>query len=1341
MAELDWNIFESLSGAQTKNWELLCRELVRRNYARFGDFRSTAQQPGIEFHLNLTDDCSLGDSITHWGWQCRWYDLPAGRSIGKTRKNKIINALETTQKYIPELTDWVLWTRRSLTPKDQEWFYGISTKYKLHLWTETDVIGLLTGEAEVLKKTYFGNLVLMPENFKRMHEESMAPIKKRWEPQLHIEIEVERELKSALGTPGTWSIFREAADDLANRSETIKSETRDLRNSERDLVKQLTATLSDQSNHLLSLAEALDTASLDNVKHCLEGAINPSFRKYDIALLANRLRSINHPISISIAAATWEINNYFYLLKQFSDKLDQNFFAVIGDAGFGKTYLAAELTKTTMELPGGVFLQAKYLANNGTLDDLIRRVSFEGNSLEQLLEAIDAVGARIGRRIPILIDGLNESENPRNWKDLIQTLQVQLKRFTHCVIIVTLRSAVIEDSLPTDSGIEKLFLTGFEYNTEKATSTYFDYYKIDPTDALLPWDKFSSPLFLSLFCQATNPDREKTVGVESIPRSLTAVFEKYRDLVISRVVSKLRISKDDVKHALDRVGLALWNESARSFKFDRLRELVGDQPRDWDKSLARGLEEEGVLTREPASYSNRFNQNNYQDENQVSAILYDAFAGFIIADAIINNQGPMKFDTWLSSNWEKLDFSSNDYQPLAEDILNGFVGLSPRRFGGSFWKKIPSPLREVALLETAQLEPEKIDTETIKELAKLCTNSPKSGTRDLFYQLWSTRAALNHPLNSTFLNEVLTDMEVGKRDLVWTEWIRSNREEIHNDLEYWEREWSSTKDRNETDQLVALWISWVLTSSVRRLRDQATKTLYWYGLGSPQSFFEMVTRTLILNDPYLPERMIAAAYGVVMGSQKVIDEMKKPLSWFLKQLKEQLLGDNAIVPSNHWMIREYVQCIFNFAMNFATDSIPNDIPIHNRELVFGKASYVFANQVRNEFSGYLSRDFKNEKVGRLFSDRHKHDNCHAGFSDAMTEIKGRIFELGWRENKFKEIDANIPDRYTHRNEPGITDPYSFKYALIAVQETAGVLTDAGKLKKRSHLKHGIPMVDIDPSFPQIPPKLPVKISSWVEQSPKENRDWLSSGKVMIPDELLQSQVFDGKVGPWIAVNGFLQSTNKLLGRSTFGFIRGILIPKDKVKTVVSLLNTRDYLGNTYIPEEPHSSYTFAGEIPWSDEFAEDENYDEEFGPYKARIGDWQKGIISEVLSHQYTWESYHSDLNQAGYFSVPSKSFSHKFNLRSLTSSFDQFDPKGNLASITFSPPDHFDSEGNLLYLRKDLLLQYAKVKKQEFIWVVWGERTLTNLGYNHPDWCNQIYQNRGHLWRRIIALNDFPQR
>lgn len=228
MPQVNWDAFAQLPGSAEKNFEMLCRGLVWRHYARYGDFRALAAQPGVEFHQKLNARCELGDPGRWYGWQCRWYDHPSGRALGTSRRKKIADAISLTETILPELTDWVLWTRRPLTKGDQEWFFHRKTRMDLHLWTAAEIEDHLSGPAEILRRTYFGELVLRPETLEMLHEISVAPILRRWNPAVHQTIEAEREISRMLAEPATWLDVRQSALQLLEEAKGIEVDLKGL---------------------------------------------------------------------------------------------------------------------------------------------------------------------------------------------------------------------------------------------------------------------------------------------------------------------------------------------------------------------------------------------------------------------------------------------------------------------------------------------------------------------------------------------------------------------------------------------------------------------------------------------------------------------------------------------------------------------------------------------------------------------------------------------------------------------------------------------------------------------------------------------------------------------------------------------------------------------------------------------------------------------------------------------------------------------------------------------------------------------------------------------------------
>ena len=254
MPSLNWEQFEQLSGDSTDNWESLCRSAVLRNFGSLGSLRAVAMQPGVEFHLRIDRYSGwLGEPGRWWGWQCRWYDLPAGTQIGTVRRSRIEDSIRKTEEYAPEVTDWVLWTRRPLTPTDQEWFYAIESSMKLQLWSEDDLETLLQGDAAVLRRTYFGDLVLSANVLSDLRDRSLAPVRDRYNPAVHIEVAAEHTLRRFLCEERSWPEITKLKAELTDSIEELAEFTDHV---EENLKADLRSLVED-AEHLRATLERL----------------------------------------------------------------------------------------------------------------------------------------------------------------------------------------------------------------------------------------------------------------------------------------------------------------------------------------------------------------------------------------------------------------------------------------------------------------------------------------------------------------------------------------------------------------------------------------------------------------------------------------------------------------------------------------------------------------------------------------------------------------------------------------------------------------------------------------------------------------------------------------------------------------------------------------------------------------------------------------------------------------------------------------------------------------------------------------------------------------------------
>jgi hypothetical protein len=1344
---LDWDKFAELPGEPDRNFELLCRGAIRRNYGSKGDFQSVAQQPGVEFHLRLTQSCDeLGAPPRWWGWQCRWYDLPSGRAIGSRRREKIVQAIRTTEKWLPDMTDWVLWTRRPLTPGDQKWFRGIKTKMTLHLRTgEDDLPDLLTGDAAGLRASYFGELVLSPARLSRIRAEGIEAVKRRYNPEVHVKVEAEKVLEQVLGTPSSWQSLSLRATKLRKKATQLRADQRllDRRDPYRDAIGRLLDDAGVVEARLRAIIAILAERGAPFATALAGDPIGAGVTRRELNRVAARLRMRGEPAALGLHMLEAELRRARRLLAGFAQRASISVCGVVGGAGRGKSNLAIDLTAERDGSPAGVYLQGRNLPRNGTLEDLLGPlISRPAGSFLELLEGLDAAGARAGRRIPLVIDGLNEAEDPARFKALLSSLKIAAAEFPNVLVLLTLRESAFEYALP-DEEPPWLELRGFDQEFDEAIERYFAYYKILRGEGRLPVRMLRQPLLLWMFCEVANPGppEERTpVPLSALPATPVRLYERFRDESVKRIATELlSCAEFDVAGGLDRVALALWDQGVRQLPFEEIRGMIDRDP-DWHKSIARALEDEGVLMREPATSWHQ----------QPSGILFDAFAGFLIADAIVRRVGTGGIEAWLrdEENLAKLDPTPGSGHPLATDILSALAGVLPRHAHRQLWQYLDGARREQALIDAADLDRGDVDTETAEAIADVLREGAVPAFRQIMDRLADVRSDPWHPLNATFVDRVLRELDVAERDLRWSEWARTANDPgwprrtgpLQRDVEQASQMWRQRSSRSEDDRLRALWISWLLTSTDRRLRDHATEALYRFGRGAPDAFFSMTLATLNVNDVYVPERMLAASYGVAMANQRPTD-LRFPDAFhdYLRELAAATRGDCAPHPTSHWLMRSYADGAWQLACARYPEIECELAAAWAEPFAVTKAPRGYSDKSRRggEVEPAIGMDFENYTLGRLYEDRPNYNFTHKNYLAGVAQIRGRIWQLGWRKELFEEIDRRISEeqwRGGRMDRPDRVDRYGKKYGWIAYYELAGRLYDGDGLSP--DVTEGI--VDIDPSFPDEPPPLPINLPAWARATPARLSDWVRRGIIEVPNGLLVNDAVGEDGNEWVGVYVSLRDHHELAGRQAGGTVEALLVTARVAARLEEALAQLRGWSDADWPGDPSDYYTMAGEIPWSPKFAASLFRYEEH-PYRYELDLPGIGRFdAETVTHRYAWEGYHSTTNQQGGLMVPSRLVSTGMGLTKAPDNLDHVDADGRLAARVFLAPEHFE-RGNALYIRRDVLDSYAKRRKREVVLVVRGERQPEyELISDRPRWYINAAVARADEWgfaRRLKNL------
>ena len=161
----------------------------------------------------------------------------------------------------------------------------------------------------------------------------------------------------------------------------------------------------------------------------------------------------------------------------------------------------------------------------------------------------------------LLIDALNEADEPKAWQEELPSLLAEINRSPWISLGVSVRSTFRPIVLPAGSvsRVAEIEHRGFEHRELEATERYFDAFGLDQPRAPLLMPEFSNPLFLKLYCEGL-----KDLGLSTAPTGethATEVFELYLKAKAERIVSRLKSrSRDSTRGDDDRRVL----QSARS---------------------------------------------------------------------------------------------------------------------------------------------------------------------------------------------------------------------------------------------------------------------------------------------------------------------------------------------------------------------------------------------------------------------------------------------------------------------------------------------------------------------------------------------------------------------------------------------------------------------------------------------------------------------------------------------------------------------------------------------------------------------------------------------------------
>lgn len=552
----------------------------------------------------------------------------------------------------------------------------------------------------------------------------------------------------------------------------------------------------------------------------------------------------------------------------------------------------------------------------------------------------------------------------------------------------------------------------------------------------------------------------------------------------------------------------------------------------------------------------------------------------------------------------------------------------------------------------------------------------------------------------------------------------------------------------------------------------------------PAILFKHVPKTLSFNDPYVSERVLAAAYGVAMSlvDSSAATTFRPLLGSLADTLYRNMFALRAGHATHHCLKRDYALGIIQLAVQKkclrlpATTNRNLTTPFPNTPSVFSRSASPQSAVI--EAIGYaIQMDFGNYTIGRLIPNRANYDDKNPDYVRVRSQIERRIYDLGYRKAQFEAIDQEIGRRFFQSEDKHKTDRYGKKYSWIAYFEMWGE-REARKLLPDWRLHERTPDCGVDPSFPK-------KSTPWNPPLPDlfgdleiSTDEWVGGGFTPSWDPVLVVPEINGHTGPWILLEGFIQGEDPGRGRQLFAFLRGLFVSPKDIHRLQSKFMEVDYPGNRKIPDGAEEYYLYAGEAGRRDNYVRHllmsggtyrrqvgEAFDryvpiksaqrkqglrvrivlvapsgEETGELVRPVAPIQRtrripGIRLELPAISFNWESYHSAENEFSGFDLPAPRLIQRLGLASRNREVDFREASGAPGILYRGAGGGW--EGNrhkLLYCRADLLRQYLTQNRHKLVWCSWGERgwlTKTDPYESGPNPAHQrILQDHKHIHR-----------
>lgn len=1338
MFKIDWHQLEkNAEGSPQKFFERFIHQIAVKRYQTLGVMKYFYNAPGSEFYLTLNKDCEFkgislksGDVI---GWQAKFWlnkSDPDNSPLDSDKRAELVEGFKKSIEYEPNLKVWIICTpglfsntktSSGLKPYEalEKELKAIKSDIRIIHWNKPLLESFAHAEPEQygsIFNYYCSTHFLSFKVFEDHSRKRLDILRNRYNTDLYTHGKADKSILSSI-------FYKDLFDKLHNKIKHALGEKEKLVGSYlyREVIdKFLTSTgipkiSDDEKKAIRKLKKLIDAFlslhdklhayksqenTLEFIKHLL-GILDSNRDAIKTLIAESRLRErhsnlddidIDYDIDIE---QTWLLINCLHTIAgnwlertikiyRLTNHISRQVFNIFGEAGFGKTNFACYVTEQllTKKLPV-LLIPASEI--KGTGDSIQKQIaSFLGidasNGFDKFIGMIDSIGFHYGIKIPIIIDGLNETQPSASaWKPHLQYIIDDIKKFANVMLITTCRNAYtkqIFDEEQIDDIPDSIILEGFKENIEEATKKYFQKYKITVRNEDYDRELFNNPLLLKIFSQA-NKGNSLEINETSIYRAIDAYVTEILDGVSIRRGDINPLMKSQALKGINNYSLCLWDNKSRGIVYpsEVIRYFDPNyHPADWYDTITHKIVDEGLLFR------------NMHDGVEFAEYTHDLIGGYCIAKSLFfDNKKADEIISAITSKDTILKLTSEeptDRHPLAEDILKAMVFLAPEHTGKQLFELVGNQEVVRASLQVLRIiiaRPEGVEA-LIKSFKSISADSPI-----LSHLLESLADEImrrdENIILSELLESVLLNLTSSQIDLNWSEVIRRKSDKITPYLYQIIELFESGKERNEHIHWRLSFIGLLLSSTNRYLRDLATKALVIIGRKYPETLVDVFLRLEGTKDFYILERLIASICGVFLAinDKEVLFKVCKHLE---KNYIENLKTTHVLILDYIITLLDYAKIKFNYDRSLrrpATDGLiewQRDPECVREVTDDGKAAWGF---------GPVGYDFAKYKIGSYLAQYgYEKDSKLPTLKEALAMVVWRTKELGYTKELFEEVDTALSNQEYKKygyNSSYASTMYRKKYRDIAFYELYGHNIIKGLNKD---FKDGdgfrVSPAYIDPTFPSISTKRQLITCCFLPKKPDDVQAWIDNDdSAFMEAHYIRTDIEKGDAG-WVMLYGHLVQEGIEKSRIDISLYT-IVVPEDSADGIMDKIR-RNELFMPYLVAENHNVY--AGEIPWSENYLDGIRHEE--------IDEDEIELYLPVSSY---YQQTKSEIEVVGRAYVPSKRLAQSLGLMINLNDFNLYRENGEKASSYIH-----DNHSSFVYFRRDLLKQYLHDSRQSMIWL-----------------------------------------